>query len=403
LEKQISENMSLLSLLDAVSEEDSAAFSLPPQVAQGLAPTDLELHRMLSLRSQISTTSSGAERHATVQSQDDTCFRKIGAGACGAVFGPDGKSTVIKLAKTDDEQSLWNDYKRHKTIADEFRNWDYTEVKVPEYYYFVPKDDPHYFDSNPKLVEAAEQVCNLPTSALVTERILPLPKAIRTLLIEKYCQPQGRQAAHDAAANRDCLVRVYLGSLQGRSQGRYFSLRNFKMHLKQMVELQLDVKTMAGRMAVALAIMHWAAKTDARDVEFVLGSSSKKITANLSDQDLENLPRPVYTGPASYIYEGFLTLTTDIWLLDFNQVRQITMDEAGVAKAVEAVKLNDPYFPKPLQESKIEKLVWNVFVGQYLTAAQIILREEANYEEISSLPSMFISGLIDLERKKQQK
>ncbi|KAM0257744.1 hypothetical protein ACHAQJ_004195 [Trichoderma viride] len=395
LEKQISEDMSLLSLLDAVDKEDS------PQEA--LNNTELELHRMLSLRSQISTTSSDAERHASAQSQNTTSFRKIGAGACGAIFAPDGKSAVVKLAKTNDDQSLWNDYGMHKSIADEFCNWGYTEVRVPQCHYFVPRDDPHYFGQNPKLVEAARQVCNLPTSVLVTERILPLPKAIRTLLIEKYCLPQGKQTALDDVANKDCLVRVYLGSLQGRSQGRFFSLRNFKMHLEQMVELQLDVKVMASRIATAMAIMHWAAKTDARDVEFVLGSSSKKPVAELSGKDIRNLSGPLYTGPASYVHEDFFIRTTDLWLLDFNQVQPITMDEAGVAKAVEAVKLNDPYFPKPLQGSKIEKLLWNTFVHQYLTAAHMILREEADYEATSLLPSKFISGLIDLERKKQQK
>ncbi|KAL7927670.1 hypothetical protein ACQKWADRAFT_277480 [Trichoderma austrokoningii] len=34
---------------------------------------------------------------------------------------------------------------------------------------------------------------------------------------------------------------------------------------------------MARDMATAMAVMYWAAKTDARDVEFVLGSSFFKV------------------------------------------------------------------------------------------------------------------------------
>ncbi|UKZ63016.1 uncharacterized protein TrAtP1_004244 [Trichoderma atroviride] len=361
---------------------------------------ELDLHKLLSLQSQISTTSSDA-----AADHEEGC-RKIGAGACGAIFGVDGESMVFKLAKADQE-SLWNDFRMHKLVAESFRKWKspkwkYTDVKVPACHYFVPQDDHLYFDKNPSLVEAAKETCNLPTSVLVSERIQPLSKPTRALLIDKYCPPQAKQMALNAAANKDCLVRLYLGSLKGREE-RSFSLRNFKMHLDQMVELQLDIKELAGKMATAMAIMHWAAKTDARDIEFVLGSSPLKAVAEMSAEDYLNLPGPVYTGPPSRIHEDFFVRTTDLWLLDFNQVRQISMDEAGVAMAVEAIKLNDPYIPKPLQRSKVQRQMWDEFVEQYLVAAHAILREEPNYTQVSGLPAMFISGVIDLEKKKQEK
>lgn len=360
LEKEMLASLHLYSLLDAVVDSSTSN-----QEVCGLASRELELHRMLSLQSRIPTTSSEAQHHAA-QSQSEIPFRKIGAGACGAIFAQDGKSIVMKLAKTDDELSLWNDYRRHTRIANQFRKWGFTEVRVPECYYFVPKDDPRYFGQRPQLVEAAKEVCNLPTSALVTERIWPLPKDIRTLLIDKYCAPRIKEAAFSDAANKDCLVRVYLGSLQGKSGGLFFSLRNFKMHLNQMVDLQLDVKAMAGRMGIAMAIIHWAAGTDGRDVEFVLGSSR----------------------------------TTNLWLLDFNQVQSITMDEAGVAKAIEAVRINDPYLPRPRGTSRIEKQAWNAFAVNYISAADAILGE-GNDQQLLALPRMFIRGLIELQERKK--
>lgn len=65
---EISEHMNILTLLDSV-DENSDRFS--PNTSHNLATTELQLHRMLSLRSQISTTSSDAQRHADASENDD--------------------------------------------------------------------------------------------------------------------------------------------------------------------------------------------------------------------------------------------------------------------------------------------------------------------------------------------
>ncbi|EHK23828.1 uncharacterized protein TRIVIDRAFT_45409 [Trichoderma virens Gv29-8] len=307
-------------------------------------------------------------------------FRKIGAGACGAVFAQEARPLAIKLAKTDDQMALENEYHKHELIEQQFRKWGFTEVRIPDCFLFIPREDEGslHFSQRPDLVAAAKAVCHLPTSALVTQRIDPLCKRARTLLIDKYCLPRIKEAAHGDASNRDCLVRVYLGSLEGKGERLFFSLRNIKMHLNQMVDLQLYVNTMASRMGVAMALMHWAAETDARDVEFVLGSHPERAAPTLR--------------------------STELWVLDFNQVQSITMDEVGVAKAVEAVWVNDPYLPRPLGDSQFEKQAWNAFVSNYIMAADIILREGKGH--LLRLPRMFIRGLIERHetqgRMKQQ-
>jgi hypothetical protein len=382
------------SFLSEVTEE------IPPEPSDEskiLNSLELELSRRLSLRNQRFAAFSDVDYQTRIHTGDP--YTQIGAGSCGTVFAQEGQPFVIKVAKNDCS-SLWNDCGMHASIADQFRSWNFTEVRIPDCYYFIPRGD-SYFELNPMLSQAVEKVCNLPKSGLVTERIFPLPLRTRNLLIDNFCPGPHRQAARYDPKNQDCLVRVYLGSMHGR-QERDFSLRNFKLHLNQMAELQLDAKNMAGRMAIALALMHWAAKTDARDVEFVLGSSSKKIADSLTGREIRSLKQPTYFGPSSRLHEDFFARTTDLWALDFNQVQPITMDEAGVAKAIEAVKLKDPYFPRPLQESRIAKIVWNEFVEQYLGAAHIIIGEEANTQMLP-LPGMFISGLIELERQKQQR
>jgi hypothetical protein len=60
-----------------------------------------------------------------------------------------------------------------------------------------------------------------------------------------------KQRAATDEADRDFLVKVYLGSRQGKSGGMSFSLRHFKLRLDDMIDLGLDLETLAHRMGVA--------------------------------------------------------------------------------------------------------------------------------------------------------
>ncbi|KAL7907087.1 zinc finger domain-containing protein [Trichoderma velutinum] len=332
-DKDMPVGLSLVSLLEGFAEGSSTT---SPD-----APKDPELRRLLSLK----TSYAPREVEPT-----ENLYRKIGASACGVILEEKQSPSVIKLAKHDD-MSLWNDFCKHYSIERHFLDWEFTEVRIPCCYYYSPTENTLYFKNRPEVAQAAKDLCHLPTSVLVTQRIAPLPERARILLIDKYCAPRIKEAALRDASNKECLVRVYLGSLEGKSERLFFSLRNFKLHLNQMIDLQLNIKMMAGRMGVAMALIHWAAETDARYVEFVLGSDPNKPSLTLRN--------------------------TELWVLDSNQVQSITMDEAGVAKAVEAAGINDPYLPKPLGESQIEKQVWNAFASNYIRAADIILEDKA--------------------------
>ncbi|RYP23168.1 hypothetical protein DL765_001253 [Monosporascus sp. GIB2] len=367
-----------------------------PVANQQLGELEQELYRMLSLHS-VTSTSSSAKGQAAAPPEDRQSYKKIGAGACGAVFAQEGKSFALKLAKSTDSD-LWNDYLMHLLIFEKIKRRE-IEIKVPECYFFVPKEDPEYFQVHQTLCEAAQDVCHVPTDILVTERIIPFPEVTRKLLIEKYCAGRIKQRALTDPANKDCLVRVYLGSLQGKSGGMFFSLRNFKLHLNQMVELQLDVEGMASQMGKSLAVMHWAARTDARDVEFALGSLTEKSITDY-DEVLKMKPR-TFTGPESRRNEDFFHRKIELWLLDFNQVRTITLDKAGVAQVVEAMTINDPYFPKPLQDNPVARRVWNRFAASYLEVAAVVLKEQD--PTVQELPRTVLQRLVEVQQKKQAK
>jgi hypothetical protein len=227
---------------------------------------------------------------------------------------------------------------------------------------------------------------------------------VRTLLIYKYCAAHNKpQARTRPANNNNCLVRVYLGSTKGKTAQKSFSLRNFKLHLNHAMELQLDVRALARSMGSALAIIHWAAETDARGVEFVLGSSSETVSLAMDPDQLAGVAPLSYTGPASRRTEDLFreVQPTRLYVLDFDQVRWMTMDREGVAQAVEAARVNEPYLPRPLQEASDEKEVWAAFVRSYLEGANTILLEES--EDVLELPLLFINGLVDVERERQRR
>lgn len=359
------------------------------------------LRRGLSIHSPISTFSD-AERADT-----PGAFRKIGAGACGVVYAADAAretqfTQMFKIAKSPDyHDQLWNDYKIHAELEEAFKIHNIgthpkSKIHIPACDYFVPEGH-FWFDNHKELVAAAEKEVHFPTCLLAAERILPLPKRTRELLIDKYCL-RGKDTARADPANKDCLVRIYLGSLKTR-RSFFFSLRNFKLHLEEMVELDLDVQSYARSMGHGMAIIHWAAKHDGRDIEFVLGTSPTR-TRRAPEMDIEQikkLPGPTYTGPASTKKADYLVRTTEMFVIDFNQVSSITMDQAGVDKAVDAAMINDPYLPKPSQDSLVEKQVWDTFAKAYRDKSEKILGAE------SELPELFLEGLREAEAKKLEK
>jgi hypothetical protein len=115
-DEDVAANLRLYILLEFLADNNtnantnantSASFGGPGSNDTRLQDSDYELNRMLSLHREVSTTSSTA-RHDAVQERDEESFKKIGARACGAIFAQNGRSLVVKLAKSH-EEDLWND------------------------------------------------------------------------------------------------------------------------------------------------------------------------------------------------------------------------------------------------------------------------------------------------------
>jgi len=121
-----------------------------------------------------------------------------------------------------------------------------------------------------------------------------------------------------------------------------------------MEELKLDTLAYARAMAEALAILHWVAKIDANDVEFVLAPPREGAPSFSSSSLGEHC----------------------IWILDFDCCRSITIDEAGVDQAAAAFWKNDPYFPRPARSSPEDRELWAAFKEEFLRTSGKVLGSE---------------------------
>jgi hypothetical protein len=232
-------------------------------------------------------------------------------------------------------------------------------------------------------------------SVLISERILPLPKIVRHAFIAKYCPEQHREAAIADPRNRDCLVRVYLGELRNNRPYMNFSLRNFPLYLDQILDLELNAEGFADAIANTLAIIHFRAELDARDVEFVLGMSPSFSHNQLpSFAELLRGSPNLSTGPSGNGI-NFKKRWIHLWVLDFNECAPITMDEAGMDLAATAFQENAPYCPRPpkagIKSNAQVYTLWVAFRQSYLKTSSIVLKKRAMDPE--KLPRMFIAKL----------
>lgn len=397
------------SMTPSLVADAAAAFKfITLEDPQDNAPNGM-LRRFVSIRSVVSTSSSFALRKQEAQDQPRVS-RQIGKGFCAEIFDIPGACRVIKRAYTSNPakaRELWNDFGEHLRISEALQSVSGTadiDIFIPQPAYYVTAKKYHSWMKvhEPQLgggeSETIPAALREPSDILVSERILPLPKPVREQLIHMFCPPSQVDYALTSIDNKDCIVRIYLGvqranPYQASNPGEPFSLRNFELSLDRMNEIGIDPLQFVAPMAESLALMHWKANQDARDVEFVLGSApeGRKITSR-DFAELNKMGNPVTTwqDPRD-IAENNLTYTRRtvcMWLLDFNQVSRITKDAQGVEKAVDAFWQNDPYYPRPWSPQ-----LWEQFKSAYLAFSSKISPGNV-------LPEQFISRVEDDARSR---
>lgn len=284
-----------------------------------------------------------------------------------------------------------------------------TPSVVPKLFSWVPETNTEWWDKNRLLFPEISGVLPLPTPALITEHILPLPRIARQALIERYCPPEFQASVRADPTNRDCLARLYLGSRRQRPDllSPNFTLRDFNLHLDQILELELPVVLFARAMGEALAIIHWAAHVDGYDIEFVLGSEGDTGTGYSEDisVSLELTPESVLAMSShedldTQMRTKFKQSTTRVWVLDFNLCHvwpeEIGLNEpdALISHLVKAFFDNDPYYPRPRREGDTERELWDAFTTTYCQTAEQIMRVAGKDQRLVDLPGKFINACV---------
>jgi hypothetical protein len=375
----------------------------------GVRSTKVILHCMLGARPYTICKPWLPAIFRNNQRKETVGFRKIGFGQCGLVFERPGRDYVVKIARPGFHDALWSDLTAHYSVYKAFQHHPTLECRVPTVYAYHNKDDTEWWDKHLPLFPDSQADFPMPSDALFSERILPLPKIAREALVALYCPPELQRSVLDNDSNRDCLARIYLGKRRAQNTplAPNFTLRNFNLCLDQMLDLDLPVHDYASAMGEALAVTHWHANVDAYDVEFVLGSESRMPATNVVTT-WEPTPEIVSALPPRTTLRSFKTpifrkRTARLWILDFNLCNRWEEktgwehSDALIAQLVLAFFENDPYYPLPMMEEDVERTLWRTFAQSYLDKSRTILESGGKDERLHNLPVMFINGCIDRE------
>jgi hypothetical protein len=148
-----------------------------------------------------------------------------------------------------------------------------------------------------------------------------------------------------------------------------------------MEQLGIDPSYYAMAMADALAFLHWVAKVDGNDVEFVL--------AQQRDQSDTSLSRIQFEG-RSFSNINILGPHT-MWVLDFDLCRVLTLDESGIDQASNAFWGNDPFYPRPGSLITANQKLWNLFEDRFLESSAKVMATES--DQVKRLPKMLIEKI----------
>ena len=147
-------------------------------------------------------------------------------------------------------------------------------------------------------------------------------------------------------------------------------------------KLDLDKTLLADEMAIALAIIHWQAKVDAMDAEFVLGSARAAPLGTRRPCDLVEKPHKVDVLPLD-----FNKRSIHVWVLDFDMSSRIELTSNDVDKyLVPAFIGNDTYYPRP----DVDTELWTRFSKTYLNASRLVLRNKQVSSQAMELPEIFL-------------
>jgi len=148
----------------------------------------------------------------------------------------------------------------------------------------------------------------------------------------------------------------------------------------------------AEAIADALAIIHWEAGIDGRDIEFIIGSAPSETTKTYT--------MPIKPGQSfdDALERNFQKRRNKLWVIDFNQCRRFPRTIEGCEDAAQAFWDNEPYYPRPDNSNPDKAQLWDCFEETYIRRSNLILQDCRT--TIRLLPSKFISRVKEIYQER---
>ena len=287
---------------------------------------------------------------------------RIGYGSCGSVWSDSSRfpdidqcnisTIVIKRADGLPDRSIENEARMHKHILS---NIGHFRINIPRHIGFLHPESSSWSDILPRLPVDAR-----PCQALISERILPVPRHTRRLTVEKFWNGPADMIDHivNDRRNQHCLIRPYLGrrrvdrnaSVQRSNMVKPITLRNYPLHIDQIEALGLPTHMYARAMADG----------DGDDTD-------------------------TFTSSALGVHA--------LWILDFDCCKKLPMTSEGVKIAAERFWRNDPFYPNPNTKCEQDAVLWHVFKQRFLEASAKVMADKD--ERIRALPGQLIDRIVD--------
>lgn len=324
-------------------------------------------------------------------------LERIGYGSCGTVWADpsdaiDSRSSAVVIKRGDGlpDRSISNECEIHRRILQSTSRYlglhkaGGFQINIPRHIDFLPPTSPSWPQILPRMPEGFTSC-----EALISERVMPLPKPARHALLEKFWAGDAEPVLNDKR-NEHCLIRPYLGRRRAaagarRSMFKSISLRNYPLYVDQLEKLGLPTAEYATAMADALALLLWVVNIDACDVEFVLGRQRTPAVGVPVAEPQACIGTQEYTfgalGPHA------------LWILDFDCCRDLSLDTEGINMAAERFWRNDPFYPNPDYKCPADQHLWEQFRDRFLETSGLILRDKGQHEQ--SLPGLLVARIVE--------
>ncbi|KAL8919965.1 MAG: hypothetical protein Q9208_006533 [Pyrenodesmia sp. 3 TL-2023] len=405
-------------------------------VTSSKPPSSSPINQLKHLLSPLSTHTH-THTHTPSSTYPLPSLKIIGLGTAGTVFSIPSSPPppALALKKGGPESPIWTDFnltnRAHNAFIDTRSALkeafpDVPAVRVPLCYEFFPEERGEEEEENDKggegqyvglRMDRFPRTHRSQRAMFTVERIPPVAKTARDALVDLYFEDEdedGKEGAKREEENEDCLVRVYLGereeAVSNRSYRYETTLRNFPMRLDRWEDVvgEDGVRVLARQMAVGMAVLHWRAKVDGMDVEFVLGGGSEQQQQQQQQEQTMRVRGYDELGTRAWRvrYEAApapvaaAQKAVEMWILDFDKASPAELTEEDVKKRlVPAFLGNDPYYPLP---KKGEEELWGVWRETYLRASEVLLGEAEARERVVTdcktdrLPGVFVE---EVERR----